>query len=477
MQETGKLPCAAPAQAEGRVTLEYTDGLTGRVKERIRGKNHVFPGGLMLGGLPYLLGNNDGGYSPLAIYLSDYAGALDTGIPLIPGNIIGYGKIGSAASGAYLGAENTAARALGVYSGGRFHYKRQWSWVPSQVPGTIRKIGLTPRMEGMTKGDCNNLLLGPLPIAFADGGNGFCDYDNQRYSILYGNRYGLNDTLVGQYTFGSATVTNIKWPDLVTIDDFYSSASYGPMCWFIDRATHDMHLFYVYQSKATSMGRKRVYKMLHAWFDGALSQRKGMETVDLGTEQVEYFSRDLSTSQMYGLLSDGVYHLPYSMDGTRLSWCRFDPAQAGNGDFSACFSKVGDLLLDGSYSTVPPTRLSTNSVIALRGSRVSMCMSDNSRTQYVYQFKPGGAQLYGVKVLYGYGAYSDFVYGLLPWNLGGTDVLAAFSPPKSVGEVYADKYERWGNYSDLTCYSLPADAPVRQEGQGVSVTYEIALGY
>lgn len=473
MLEIGKVNAAAPVHAEGRVTLEYTDGLTGRVKERVQGKNHVFPGGMMLGGLPYLLGNNSTG-NPLAIYLSDYEGALDMEIPLIPGNIIGYGKVGSAATGAYLGTENTSARSLGVYSAGKFHYKRQWSWIPSQVPGVIRKIGLSPRLTGGNRSEYNNILFSPFPIALPDGGTGFWDYDNQRYSILRSYQYNPNETIVRQYTFGNSTATNIKWSQLVTIDDYYSTNGCGTLCWFLDRTSRDLHLFFAYLSSEIS-GGKRLNKLLHAWFDGGLSQRKGLETTVLGTQSNDNWF-DNNYIVMFGLLSGGVYFLPYKLDGSAFSWCSFNPGAAVDGDFSACFTKAGELLLDGSYSAVPPNGIGANSGISILGNRVSMSLARNSMS-HVFQFKPGSEQIYAVKVISCSGSYASIPFGLLPRSLSETDVLAAYNPPKEAGDVYADTDEKWINFSDLCCYSLPADAPARQEGQGVSVTYELAVGY
>lgn len=483
MFEIGKVNAAAPVHAEGRVTVEYTDGLTGRVKERVQGKNHVFPGGMMLGGLPYLLGYNSTS-NPLAIYLSDYAGALDTEIPLIPGNIIGYGTVGSAASGKYLGVENTAARSLGVYSAGKFNYKRQWSWTPNQVPGEIKKIGLTPRLVRAERGNYNNVLFSPLPVTFSDGGNGICNYDDGLYTKFLNQQYALSAVLVNQYSFGSMAKTEITWGQLVTIDDYYSSAvSSGHSCWLIDPGTRDMHLFYIYLSSELSEGNRQ-YKLLHAWFDASLSQRKGQEATVIGPTiyQFGFWGKDMYNSVApLGFISGGICYLPHCQDEATFSFCVFDPAAAAGGDIRDCFTKHADLLINNSYSAAAVQNVGYYHSVTISGGNVSVSFygpSGISNMQYVYLFGRGSTRPYAVKPIIDPSSYFySGPYGLIPRNIGGSSVLAAYYPSNVAGAAYCDSGELWCNFSDLTCYSLPADAPARQEGQGVSVTYEIAVGY
>lgn len=481
MLENGKLPAGAPAGAEGRVTLEYTDGLTGRVKERVEGKNHVFSGGMMLGGLPYLLGwNESSSRSTLAIYLSDYAGALDTEIPLIPGNIIGYGTIGSAASGKYLGVENTAARSLGMYSAGKFHYKRQWSWAPNQVPGTIRKIGLSPRLTEIATNYYNNMLFSPLPITFSGAGLGICNYDDGLYTVTRDVDYAPANVLATQYFFGRSAPTKITWSQLLEIDDYYYplNSRYGSaICCFIDPGTRDMHLFYIYQSSELSEGRN-LYKLLHAWFDAALSQRKGRETTAIGTTiDAPYGFSQYPISKgsaEFGLCLDGGFYLPYGPEGSS-AWYQFDPDRAGGGSFTACLTKRSEGLVNCSYSTSPDFGHIEyyDCCVAVLGGRAAVQMITRvpSTMTISHQFKAGEADPYAAK-MFKYNTYQ----GMIPRSIGGASVLAAYTQG-GAGAGYVDGGETWSNYSDLCCYALPADAPARQEGQGVSVTYELAVGY
>ena len=72
-----------PLEAEGRVRIDLTDPLTGRVVDRREGKNHVFTQYLERSQLTQL--------NSIKTVLTDFTGTLDTTIPFLPGHIIGWG--------------------------------------------------------------------------------------------------------------------------------------------------------------------------------------------------------------------------------------------------------------------------------------------------------------------------------------------------------------------------------------------------
>ena len=102
-------------KAEGRVTIEYTNGITGETEAKFQSKNFAFPGSFArVNNFAFAI-NNDS--SPFSLLVSDRGDNINYDLPFIPGNIIGYGYPGSTANGD-VGAENVNARSLGVYSEG-----------------------------------------------------------------------------------------------------------------------------------------------------------------------------------------------------------------------------------------------------------------------------------------------------------------------------------------------------------------------
>ena len=131
-----------PLEAEGRVRIDLTDPLTGRVVDRRDGKNHVFTQFLDRSKLTNL--------NSIKTVLTDFTGTLDTTVPFLPGNIIGWGTPSTAGSGNYQGAYNSAGQVLYQYkpTSNSVYWKMVYEFTTSQANGTIGCIGLTHQFDG-----------------------------------------------------------------------------------------------------------------------------------------------------------------------------------------------------------------------------------------------------------------------------------------------------------------------------------------
>jgi len=140
MKDITKYKNIIPSHAEGRVTIDLTDPITGKVKERVQGNNHVFD--------KVIFNNLTNNYwtdalSTAYFCLNDSALPLDTSMPLLMGQTVGFGIPSTAGSGNFRGAFNSANQVLGALSAEKIRWKYQYDFTTAQANGTIRNAGLT----------------------------------------------------------------------------------------------------------------------------------------------------------------------------------------------------------------------------------------------------------------------------------------------------------------------------------------------
>lgn len=142
-----KMKGCTPAHAEGHVSLALTDPLTGKIKEKIDGKNYVFNDALFSNGM----GASVDWFEYMNRYpwmcLNDSTKALDTTFPYLLGQTIGYGIPSTSGSGLYRGAYNAANQVLGLCTAEKARWKYQYDFTTAQANGTIRNIGLTTQYK------------------------------------------------------------------------------------------------------------------------------------------------------------------------------------------------------------------------------------------------------------------------------------------------------------------------------------------
>ena len=136
MKDITRLNEIKPLQAEGRCTIELTDPITGKVKERVGGKNMVFPETLMVNRWWERINS---AYTVLGD--DDTPSSLD--FPFMRGQTIGYGQPSQAGSGLYKGSYNASNQILCRQGEGKLSWKFQYDFTAPQAIGTIKAVSLT----------------------------------------------------------------------------------------------------------------------------------------------------------------------------------------------------------------------------------------------------------------------------------------------------------------------------------------------
>ncbi len=134
-----------PLHAEGRVCIDLTDPITGKVKKRVNGKNHVFTDGLFSGE------NFDWITAVSEAYtcLNDSTTTINTTIPYMFGNTVGYGIPSTSGTGTYRGAYNSENQVLAEMTTTSARWKFQYDFTAAQANGTIGTIGLTHQYDSV----------------------------------------------------------------------------------------------------------------------------------------------------------------------------------------------------------------------------------------------------------------------------------------------------------------------------------------
>ena len=178
MKDITRLNEIKPLQAEGRCTIELTDPITGKVKDRVGGKNMVFPETLMVDRWWSVL---DSVWTVLGD--DDTPSSLD--FPFMRGNGLGYGVPSTAGSGLYQGAYNPSNQFLKRQSDGKLSWKFQYDFTAPQAIGTIKSVSLTRQFVSST-----------YPTNFYSANSGTYQY--------YDGKYGY-----GVSADNSVTITNL----------------------------------------------------------------------------------------------------------------------------------------------------------------------------------------------------------------------------------------------------------------------------
>lgn len=131
-----------PAQFEGRCCIQYTDPLTGKVLEEIKSKNHVFES--QLSGITEL--NTTALKADLLLTTGGYL-PTDSDIPFIPGQPIGYGRVDASGEGLYRGAYRAADSYYNKKTLSKITNKYVYDFLQTQaLGGPVNWVGLTAHM-------------------------------------------------------------------------------------------------------------------------------------------------------------------------------------------------------------------------------------------------------------------------------------------------------------------------------------------
>lgn len=189
--------------AEGRVKIDYFDPVTYKIKEQIKGKNHVFKD-VLFGG------NTFNNVASANLFITDDSTDIDTALALQKGRITGYGIGTEGGTGVYKGSWNSMSgyrgrrTALGVTS------KLVYDFLPTQALGDIKNIALTNQYP--------IFFSEPTPVL------NFVKASGATYVNVAGSSYTI-DKLVGRNhklfqisSSGVVTITDLRGVSGGTID-------------------------------------------------------------------------------------------------------------------------------------------------------------------------------------------------------------------------------------------------------------------
>lgn len=188
-----------PCHAEGHYCIDLTDPITGKVKERIAGKNHIFEQSIFSQ-------DNSGStwqaaISSVYLEMTDSTLDIDPDMPFVFGQTVGYGKPSTAGTGKYRGAYNATNQKLAETTPSSVRWKFQYDFTTAQANGTIGTIGLTHQHGPFPKYP----LQGYVPPAFSSSyASNTCD-----------GRYSYSCSTAGVITkydnyLGSSTTINVS---------------------------------------------------------------------------------------------------------------------------------------------------------------------------------------------------------------------------------------------------------------------------
>lgn len=258
-----------PMHAEGNICIDITDPLTGRVVDRQKGKNTVFPISLWGTQSSGTWGSYiDNVYTVLTGSTAD----IDPNFPFILGTPIGFGIPSSGGSGNYRGAYNAANQVLHASTLSSLRWKFQYDFTTAQANGTIGTIGLTHQYDfggrtsmynfygpsftsnylGTSDGSCSyggtypntglitkrNAYTGTTTTidisALVTGGSSTCisavyDVTNGKYGVM--RHYPGSTTYKHLYIFTDNTFTSIA--ETYTVSSVIPKLSYGSYACYI----------------------------------------------------------------------------------------------------------------------------------------------------------------------------------------------------------------------------------------------------
>lgn len=284
MREKANLKKLCKYNAVGNIFIELTDPKTGKVREKINEKNHVF---LDMFSTIIKRENNDtlisfgNTFKQLLCCLNDDDSTVDVSFPYMKGNVIGFGMPSQGSSGPYRGSYVAANQILGQYFEDRLKWKFQYEFTASQAIGTIRSVGLTYQY---------NIERALFPI-FSTPRNEPSDLAPQtkdgRYAY-YINNSGIIDKTDGLF----GTIENINLSAIVgSTSNQYKFIAYAPRT----------KKYYILVHNPTSADRK-----LYKFSDNTFSNLEQVYNISNSTIGDSYSSSRGRAMYIYG---DNIYYL------------------------------------------------------------------------------------------------------------------------------------------------------------------------
>lgn len=415
MREKLYIPSKAVNRIVGNVTIDYTDPVTGRVKERIQDHNHEFIDQFASLAWDTILSLT----TAETLFMTDDNTPPDDNFQYLRGNIVGWGMNGADASGTYRGkyvADKSFNRQpFASDEGYGYRWKYVYDFTPSQVPGKIGSIGITAQY--MNFSSANNPVYPVKRFRYTTEAN---------YYIYKGQwGYRIDNT-------GIITVYNPLSNEKYTVDVSAVTGTAHTLCLGFNYSNGKAYIL-AYHSTAAN---RRMYEFLDEEF-----------SVLLNTYSPSSIAAYPSTTKVFAVYDNYYYYW-------NSGWYR--------GDFAENVNAV-----------LQPVPVCPYIASAATGQVGSIAGHDD----YIYVFNNGNSTSY--RHLIWDAKENRSVASINAATTSSAYQQQCPEDPTTANRLYLlSYYGGYFMYKNaLTCYVLPDDAPERPENSGVQITYLVDVTY
>lgn len=433
MKETTRFD--AGFQAEGRVCVQYTD-TTGRVREEIRGKNHVYVDQMMTTNWINDIMVN------VPLVLTNSRRPVDTTFPYVPGEIIGYGVPGSSGTDAYFGSfrGNESYRALRTRTSCSSKFIYDFS--PTQALGTLGHIGLS--FQPNQKVYSATMIKPGQKFSSKGGIDGSSNTMLRGYVNIGYFRYRTDSSANGNYVVKRGlfeeTEKAFNISSLLTIPDGFSATSYDIPGYRAETGNFCLIC--------------RYYKKLD---DGSYIYRYTCyelnEALDTVLSSVTFDTENLTSMNAFGRYGNKLYLFPYYIhSGSNVNTIFVFDIDTGE------LSRMNAPLCMGLF-------LGGDGVYSFYDKYIGCSSKGYGAAGYGFIFDLENGEIFAQMVGKG-GSYQARRFCLYR------------NPASTCGAFLQSEEYNISAYSHpyggaITDYRMPDDAPERPEGYGMTVIYEL----
>lgn len=421
-------------------------------------------------------------YASPYLILTDYAGEVNPSLPIIPGNVVGYAQIGYGSSGLYKGAEIISSREQSVANNGVITDKRVFEFTGSQVPGKVKTIGYSRQWNSagdsfgssytgyklinspkeaaliherrgiinQVTGKCVNLyshdFTRPSTVKVMLQTSSFYDTAQTKHTISAEISESLTSGSIEQY----ALVLDVDTGKYYFIVDILNKVSSTYSAYrYIFEISDDFNSMSVYDSFLIYSGtRSDSYSECYNHFMYPYSNYSEMQTIGYKKGDKYYFGTTNNTAD-YGVYEANL-QARHTDGKTQLDFSRFIPLQwpFGTEKQKRGYNVTifyGDSLVAFSYNYYAFGFLNLNNVDSPAGSIRGLSINN---------FKISNLKIFS--------------------SPDGNSELINYLESNDSNLTFFNRYVS-ATLGALTWFRVPDDAPEREEGDGIRITYELTF--
>lgn len=435
-------------------------------------------------------------YSEGVLALTDYAGVVDKKLPIIPGNVVGCARVSAGTSGLYQGAEITASREQVIADSGKITDKRVYEFTSSQVPGPVRTIGYTLQWNS-SRADTNYYGAGyklppmdPRKVYKNTSSSAGIDIEGEYRSVLNINQVTYNSsahTFKAMLKKYAADGTYASYD--LTVQ--YSALSSVSIYQYILVYDLDHVVYEIVADVFHYVGGERPYAVTRFFFtvDAALTTMTLTKTLLLTTgtssdaRSTDYYKHYIYPYNYnmyitsYGFKNGGKYYL-HARENNSLA----DRKGLYEADLEAAHSDevTQRALVRYIHPQIPFGGDDATTTVSTSSTQCALLIKDKI-IAYTNSYSPYSICMYNLAELtvpYGTaynkqaGRYNNYAF-LIADHSDDSELLALYKSSYSGQTLFNDYW--FESCGALTWFRVPDDAPERQEGDGIRITYEMTF--